>query len=31
MGNSQKKSVENLEGKRPVWRFMRRVVDNIKI
>jgi len=31
MGNSQKKLVENLEGKRPVWKVMRRVVDNIKM
>jgi len=31
MGNSQKKFVENLEGKRPVWRVMCRVVDDIKI
>jgi hypothetical protein len=31
VGNSQKHFVENLEGKRPVWRVMRRAVDNIKI
>jgi len=30
MGNSQKKFVENLERKRPVWGVMSRVVDNIK-
>jgi hypothetical protein len=31
MGNSQKNFVETLEGKRPFWRVMRRVVGVIKI
>jgi hypothetical protein len=31
MGNSQKKFVENLEGRRAVWRVMLTVIDNIKM